>query len=283
MSPSGRGAETGAAGRETSGWLVYPRPSRSATMRLICLPFAGGGASIFRMWPAGLPPAVEVVAVQLPGRESRQLEAPFTRLGPLIDGLAAVLEPLVADPDRPYALFGHSMGGLLAYALAREFERRSLPLPVHLIVSARRAPGLPVDHPVLHNLPDEEFLAELGRLDGAPSAAMGDPELRRLVLPTLRADFAVCETYVHEPAPPLACPITAYGGLRDRTVSYRHLEAWRTETGGEFLVRMFPGGHFFLETDEALVLQALTRDLGRFQGKSRALGRARESYQEGAR
>jgi medium-chain acyl-[acyl-carrier-protein] hydrolase len=184
------------------------------------------------------------------------MERPFTRLSPLVEALAQALAPLL---DRPFAFFGHSLGALVSFELARQIRRQYGVHPVRLFVSAGRAPQIPHRVPPIHTLPDKEFLVELRRLNGTPSELLDHEELMDIMLPLLRADFALYETYVYLTEPPLSCPISAFGGLQDHRVSKSDLEAWRAQTSGSFSLRMFPGDHFFLK--QPLLLQALSREL----------------------
>jgi len=161
----------------------------------------------------------------------------------------------------PFAFFGHSMGALASFETARQLRREHALLPVHLLVSGCRAPQLPSPYPPLHALPDPEFLKELRLLNGIPRQALEYPELIELMLPTLRADFAVYDTYTYSTEPPLECPISAFGGLQDGKVSRDCLAAWRDQTSTSFSLQMFPGDHFFLHTAQPLLLQTLYREL----------------------
>ncbi|HEU0299177.1 MAG TPA: thioesterase II family protein [Longimicrobium sp.] len=239
-------------------WIVRPRPSPRARLRLFCLPHAGGGASAFRGWADALPPEVEVCPVQLPGRENRVAEPAFDRVPPLAQALADAVEPLLS---LPFALFGHSNGALIGFELARALRARGRPGPVHLFASGRRAPDLPSGRPPTHHLPDAEFLAELQELGGIPPQVLEHPELMAVLLPTLRADVAIHETYEFREQPPLPCPVTAYGGLTDPKVSREQLQAWGRHTGGPFTMRLFPGGHFYLQEERTAVLRVLSADL----------------------
>lgn len=239
-------------------WIARPAAQPEARLRLICLPYAGGGATIYRAWPRALPKTIEVCAIQLPARELRVREPPYTELPRLVADLAAVLEPLTAEP---FAIFGHSMGALIGFELARELRRRGLPDPRHLFVAGYRAPQLPELYPAIHQLPDDAFISEVGRLDGTPREVLEHAELLELVLPILRADFALVETYAHQPADPLSCPVSAFGGLNDPRVSRADLDAWRAHAGGAFALRMFPGDHFFIRSAESLILQYIRHDL----------------------
>ncbi|WP_420130678.1 thioesterase II family protein [Longimicrobium sp.] len=229
-----------------------------ARLRLFCIAHAGGGASAFRGWADALPPEVEVCLVQLPGRENRIMETPFERVGPLVEALADAVQPYLT---LPFALFGHSNGALISFELARTLRARGRPGPVHLFASGRRAPDVAADSPPIHHLPDAEFLADLQELGGLPAELLAHQELLALLVPTLRADVAIHETYEFAEQPPLACPITAYGGLTDPRVPRGQSEAWARHTAGSFVLRMFPGGHFFLIDDRAVFLRTLASDL----------------------
>jgi medium-chain acyl-[acyl-carrier-protein] hydrolase len=239
-------------------WLTCPRLNPQARMRLFCFPYAGGGASIFHTWPNKLPTTVEVYAVHLPGRGNRLREPPFTRLAPLVQALTDVLLPHLTTP---FALFGHSMGALISFELARQLRRQHGPSPVHLFVSGREAPQLPSLEPPIHALPEPQFIAELQRLNGTPKEVLEYPELIQLLIPTLRADFAVCETYTYTSDAPIDCSISAFGGLQDHEVSREQLEAWRDQSRASFSLCMFPGDHFFLDTAEPLLLKTIAREL----------------------
>ena len=239
-------------------WIAYRMPSPQARLRLFCFPYAGGGVSIFRAWSDSLPADVEVCPVQLPGRGTRLMEPPFTRLSPLIEALTQALFPLL---DKPFAFFGHSLGALVSFELARQLRREYAVQPVRLFISADRAPQIPNRDPPIHSLPEGEFLVELRRLNGTPREVLEDEELRQIMLPLLRADFAVYETYGYSTEPPLNCPISAFGGLQDHRVSRGDLDAWRDQTSVSFSLRMFPGDHFFLNTTQPVLLRVLSQEL----------------------
>jgi medium-chain acyl-[acyl-carrier-protein] hydrolase len=241
-----------------SPWIVQPQPRPRAAMRLFCLPYAGGGAALFAPWAGALPETIELVAVQPPGRAERMLDPPHAAMASLIEALLAALAPLL---DRPFALFGHSMGALVSFELARALRRAGGPAPARLIVSGHRAPQLPCARPPTHRLPEHEFLAELRRLNGTPPEVLAHHELMQLLIPLLRADFAVCETYTYAEAPPLDCPILTLGGLADAHVARADLEAWRPQTRAGFALRMLPGDHFFLNAERHLLLRLLAQEL----------------------
>lgn len=239
------------------GWLICTQPKPKPQLRLLCFPFAGGGAGIYRTWAQALPETVEVEAVQLPGRERRIDEPPYQSLRQLI---AAFADAVLPGLDGPVALFGHSMGAMIAYAFAHELRRRGAPQPVHLLVSGRRAPHLVEPEP-WHRLPDAQFLARLRQLGGVPEVLWQEPELMARFLPVLRADFMVNEAEAYVPTPPLACPITAYGGLSDDGVAPATLDAWRDHTEGAFARELLPGDHFFVQNAREPLLTSLARRL----------------------
>lgn len=242
----------------TDSWILLRNPNPAATLRLFCFPYAGGGALIYRTWAEGLPGSVEVCPVQLPGRENRLSETPFRRLSTLAD---AVATSIIKYTDKPFAFFGHSMGAKLAFEVARRLRREGNCQPVHLFVSGSSAPHLPETGRPLHELPKELFIEELRRLNGTPKEVLDHPELMDLVIPMLRADFEMVQTYTYTEEVPLGCPITAFGGLEDVEVPRTELAAWSEHTRAAFTVRMFPGDHFFLNRKTSPLLPTLAREL----------------------
>lgn len=239
-------------------WIARPRPNPRARLRLFCLAHAGGGASAFRGWADALPAEVEVCPVQLPGRENRIAEPAITRMEPLIDALSAAVLPYL---DLPFALLGHSNGALIGFELARRLRADARPGPAHLYASGRRAPDSASGRAPTSHLPDAEFLEDLRRLGGLPDALLQHQELVALLLPTLRADVALNESYVFAEGEPLDCPITAYAGLADAKVTADQVQAWGRHTRGPFTVRRFAGGHFFIQESRPEFLRVLSADL----------------------
>ena len=251
---------------ETGVWFVNAgpagrsRPSTRRRLRLFCFPYAGGGASIFHQWPQLLPGHIDVWAVQPPGREHRMRARPFTDLKALVEALYEAIRPHLGQP---FAFLGHSMGSLVAFELARTLRRHGEPAPRFLIVSGRRAPHLPdtTRKPPMHPLPDDAFVERLHELNGTPPDVLAHAELMRLLLPTLRADFQAVETYAYREEPPLSCPVAAFGGLKDKDISRAQVAEWRAMTRGPFSLHMFPGDHFFVNTDRQAVLEVVARKL----------------------
>jgi medium-chain acyl-[acyl-carrier-protein] hydrolase len=240
-----------------NGWTIYPGPNPSAPLRLFCFPYAGGGATVYSTWARSLPREVEVVAVQPPGREGRLSEKPFSNL----DELVAAMHPeLLPHMDRPFAFYGHSNGGLMAFELARTLRRTGAPMPLHLYIGGRPAPQIKRDENI-HALPHDEFISELRRYAGTPEEILQNAEIMELIMPLLRADFSIGETYEYRPEPPLALPITAYGGELDDEVPQNELEAWREQTSAAFNLTMFPGDHFFITGNRPQLLQDLSARL----------------------
>ncbi len=237
-------------------WIarVKPRPA----LRLFCFPYAGGGASIFRQWASLLPSEIDVCALYLPGRESRLREPAFTDVTALVQTLTDVLRPYL---DVPFALAGHSMGGVIAFEFARALRANHLRGPAHLFVSAQRAPQLPPRHAPIHHLKGEEFNRALARLGGTPQAVLEHKELMELLFPVLQADFTLYENYAYTSAPPLDCPISAFYGEQDHLVSEYELAAWREQTSSTFALRGIPGNHFFIHGSQEPFVRSIASDL----------------------
>lgn len=251
-------------------WLAFHKPNPQADVRLFCFPYAGGGAHIYRGWK-DLLPNLEVCPVQLPGRGARIREPQVKRLPALVEALARDLLPKL---DKPFAFFGHSMGALISFELARLLRREHGLAPSHMFLSGRPAPQTERDAAPIHNLPDAEFIEQIRAYEGTPEEVLQHPELMELMAPFLRADFELCETYDYSPEPPFDCPLTVFGGLQDTGVSRQSLEAWREHTTGHFSLRMFPGNHFFINDSQPFFLQVLSRELYMLTQKIEADSRA---------
>jgi len=254
------GKSTATAGNNiTSLWFSNVRPNPQATMRLFCLPYAGGGAQVFQQWPELLPASLEVWAVNLPGRGKRMIEPSSPDLPTVVAAFTDALVPLL---DRRFAIFGHSMGALIAYESARSLRRIGAPMPAHIFASGCYAPHVPDPHPI-HHLPHQEFLDELRRLGGMPKEVLENQELMELILPSLRTDFTATEQYSYTEEPPLSSAITVFGGWRDPLTTKESLEAWRSHAKGYFSVRMLQGDHFFIHHAQRLLLDLMVTELRR--------------------
>lgn len=226
-------------------------------VRLFCLPYAGGsGLRVYHPWQGLMPDGVDVRPLELPGRGSRMSETLCTSVDTLVDDLVPTV--LSALGPGPYALFGHSMGGLLAFELARRLEHVHRRPPAHLLVSAYEAPDLPREPDQDHLLPDPEFRARLRDLVGTPQEILDNDDLMEILTPVLRADFTVTGTYrLTSPWLTLSCPLTVFGGLDDPEAPPHTLRAWQHRTTGPFRLRLLPGDHFFVNTERALLTEAV--------------------------
>jgi medium-chain acyl-[acyl-carrier-protein] hydrolase len=239
----------------TDRWLIRYAPLAVPRQRLFCFPYAGAGASLFASWREALPDGLELSAVQLPGRENRLREQPYSRLEMLLPELAEAIRPYL---DLPFAMLGYSFGALLVFELTRHLRRHGLPLPHHLFVLGRRAPHLAGRLPPVHHCPDAELVEWMRGLGGTPTLILEHPELLPIFLPVLRADLTLHETYTYQPDAPLDLPISAFGGLNDSQVSRKEMEAWAEQTSGRFTLRLYPGGHFFLKSYQPMVLRDIS-------------------------
>jgi medium-chain acyl-[acyl-carrier-protein] hydrolase len=185
-------------------------------------------------------------------------EQPFTEMNALVTDLA---EAIGRKMDRPFTIFGHSMGALIGFEVARRLRREFSRVPLRIFVSGYRAPHLPLVEPILHHLPADEFSRRIRQLQDVPTEAVWNDEYMNLMIPTLRADLKLCETYEYHAEPPMECPITAFGGVNDKRVKESDLAAWAEHSSGAFTLRMFQGGHLFLNDNEPEVSQSIVSDL----------------------
>lgn len=228
-------------------WISPRDRVAGARMRLFCLPHAGAGASAYQAWKRELPPFVELCAIRLPGRETRLSERSFSEANLLVNEMAEVIS---ADCNIPYAIFGHSMGAVLAYELALSLRDIGLPQPETLFLSGRIAAHLEVRNKPLHDLPLDSFLAELElRYGGLPRELLADREMLDFYLPILRTDLKLIETYRYHEREPLNCSVMVSAGTDDRSVWEEGLLAWKDHTTGDFALNLFTGGHFYLSSE----------------------------------
>jgi len=261
------------------GWLVFPRPNPAARARLFCFPFAGGGAAAYRPWASLISPALELVAIEPPGRASRILEAPVARLDTLLDALETAMRPYF---DKPCAFVGYCLGGLTLFELARRLSARPGVELAHLFVAGTRAPQLasrqgPFEESLLahllaepgfdplrppHEQPDGVFAEFLRHFDiGATEDLLGHPELRQLLLPAVRADIAMAFNYRFRAGPPLEVPITAFVGADDPYVSRQDALGWGSHTNVAFRLHLRRGAHFLIADDREFTLATIDREL----------------------
>jgi medium-chain acyl-[acyl-carrier-protein] hydrolase len=242
----------------TSSWFFHYASVRQPRLRLFCFPYAGGSARIFRSWPPFLDSSIELCVCQFPGREHRFSETAISDFPLLLTSLVSALR---LSLDLPYACFGHSLGALVMFELTHQLRLQECRLPIALFPSGCRAPHLPNPHSPIHALPDEAFFAELVRLKGTPHEVLEHTELMHLMLPMLRADFTLAETYVYREQLPLTCPISVFGGRDDHEVQQSSLYAWMKQTTGSFRARFYEGDHFFLHEAIPTIVQAINEDL----------------------
>ena len=239
-------------------WLIAGRGGHPAALRLFCFPYAGGSASVFHSWRAALAPDIDVIAVQMPGRAERLLEEMPTRIEPLVEALA---EAIVPCAGRRFAFFGHSLGGLVAFELARVLQRRGAAQPERVIVSGCDAPRHRKAERALHRLDDAAFVEVLRDYKGTPPEILANRELMRLLLPAVRADFEISESYVPLHDAPLDRPLTVLAGVHDERDSDAAVEGWAQETRAGCDVHWFDGDHFFINPHREAVLDCLRRTL----------------------
>lgn len=252
-------------------WLR--RTPSDAAVSLLCLPHAGGGAASFTRWLDLFPPAVAPVRVQLPGREDVTSQPAPRRVEDAVGALLAQTTELI---DTPVALYGHSMGALLAFELARALTAAGDP-PAHLFVSGRRAPHREPSRPPIHHLPDDEFVTALDAMGGESGAAGASPAFRRYALRLIKADLGLCEEYTYHPGRRLTCPVTAFHGTEDPVVDLDEVEGWRTATAAPFALHSFPGDHFFHQAHRVAIAAHITEAL-----TGASLGPAAQGEDKGA-
>lgn len=249
-------------------WFYCPVKRHHPRLRLICFPYAGGNAAVFRSWTEHLPQDVELLAVELPGHQRRFCEPLIEEMDELLDRLVPVIAEI---DDVPFAFFGHSMGGLVAFELARRLQAIGGKLPVQLFISASTPPGQRFREEMLHTMPDSEFIDELRKLGGIPDEVLNFPDLMALVTPILRADVTLAETWESPLGRmPVQVPMVVFGGKEDGDSPEEKLAKWRPFTTGRFALNMLPGDHFFLQSERPRLLSELGSELSDILAQKRA-------------
>ncbi|NES82453.1 MAG: thioesterase [Moorea sp. SIO2B7] len=236
-------------------WLISAQRNSETTLRLFCFPPSGAGAFLFRSWCNHLPPQIEVWAVRLPGRENRLREPFFTEIASLVKTLAPILLPYLQDC--PFAFFGHSVGALISFELARQLRLYKCRSPLYLFLSARRAAHIPTDY-LLHKQSDVVLIEKLRKYGGTPEIVLQSTEMMNLFLPIFRADLTLNETYIYSPESPLDCPMTVFGATEDTVATREQLEQWVEHTCNTFDLQMFPGSHMFFKDRPELLLKTIS-------------------------
>jgi medium-chain acyl-[acyl-carrier-protein] hydrolase len=244
-------------------WLPKVRSKAGSKLRLFCFPYAGGASYTYSSWDSLLPQEIEVCPVELSGRASRMREPAARNIRSLVHSMTAALLPWL---DRPFAFYGHSMGALISFELARELRRSHQLQPVHMFVSSCLPPHSPRRREkVTYNLPEPQFIAALRHFNGIPNEVQEhSEELMQLAMPLLRADFEACQTYEYIAGQVLECPLTVVGGLKDKGLNQGDLEEWREHTTSACTVRMVSGDHLFINTSQTWILRLLAEQLSEY-------------------
>ncbi|MCE2595214.1 alpha/beta fold hydrolase [Motilimonas cestriensis] len=235
-------------------WFHVPKPKVNPKLRLFCLSYAGGSSATYSPFADQLPNEVELVAVQLPGRGIRLSEAPYTNLSQLVVDLSKQMQPLL---EVPYVVMGHSFGSRLGYELVQHFRMLQWPLPLHFIASGSKAPHYKNTDSPIHQLPEAAFIEKLRSFGGTPDEILNNADFMEMLLPMLRADFAMVETHQSEIRPALDCDLSMFGGVNDEGVPQDKLLDWQLHFSGHISETLFEGGHFFIETHKALVIKSV--------------------------
>ncbi len=247
----------------TTPWFVNHGVNKNLSARLFCFPFAGGDAQLFASWQKHLPDTIDVLALQAPGRRERLLEKPIAELTQLVSETLDHITPFIG---KPFYFYGHSNGSLVAFELARQLQLRGNHNLRHLFIAARKSPLLLKRAKPYHILSDDEFIVAVNAIGSMPNAMMIDQELQRLLLPTLKADFALGETYVCETiqskinqsnTEKLSVPTTLFYGTRDKSATYEQMLCWEALLGERFQFKAIPGKHFFMQEQEDILLREI--------------------------
>lgn len=238
-------------------WFKIPRPVRNPKLRLFCFPYAGGSAITYFPWASQLNEDIELIAIQPPGRSNRMAEVAYRDMNLLVDDLAENIRSFL---DVPFIFFGHSLGSRVAFELALRLKSKGLPTPTQFFASGSGAPHIAWKQKQIFDLPDEDFLIELKKLDGTPEEVLKNKDLMKLLLPLLRADFEMADTHICK-ATKLACPIYVFAGYEDHEIQEKNLKAWEELTEHETDVQYVSGNHFFIEKNKTLVFKKLCNQI----------------------
>lgn len=242
-------------------WITPQRKSENIKLRLFCFPYAGGSSTIFHNWQKLFPFSIQVCPVNLPGRGNRFAEELRTDFFSLVKEIKDGIAPFF---DYPFVFFGHSMGGILAFELARLLRRLGLPQPAKLFISGCGAAQISYDKPREYDLSENGIIKDLKNLKGTPAIIFENEELLQVMLPIIRADYKVCQAYIYYRESPLDIPLVAIGGREDDAVPKSQILSWREQTRLKFKSYFIDGDHFFCHTHEEELTQILIRELYQF-------------------
>jgi len=249
-------------------WFTNFGAKDQCSSRLICFPFSGGGANLFRPWASKIEDC-EIVALSLPGRENRFYDENISNLNTLLDEITPLVDQLM---DKPCVFFGHSLGALIAFELAQRLRIENRNMPMRLVVSAFRSPERLSENTIMHSLADADFLVELKKYGGTAPELVNDKASMECLMPMLRADFKLHETYRYRLQPKLSCPITAFCGDRDNIVDINEMKGWKAHTSSFFSIENVSGNHFFVTSETKKMLELLNREMDRLWGLGASVG-----------
>jgi medium-chain acyl-[acyl-carrier-protein] hydrolase len=239
-------------------WFIPFKQEKNAYLRLFCFHYSGGSASAFRQWSTDVIGDVELIAIQLPGREERFNEPLLNNISQIVNNLCWHFNNYL---DKPFIFFGHSTGALIAFEFVRALRRKGMPKPEHLVISGTKAPQVPLKKQPIHDLPNLKFIEELKKYNGIADYIIENEELMSIFMPTIRADFCISETYKYTSEEPLTCPMTVLGGLSDDTVDLDDLIQWKEQTSSLFKYHLLFGDHFFVNTSYEEVIKIVNQIL----------------------
>ncbi|WPY01820.1 Thioesterase (plasmid) [Candidatus Trichorickettsia mobilis] len=239
-------------------WFIPFKQEKNAYVRLFCFHYGGGSATTYREWTKGLIEHVELVAIQLPGREHRFSEPLLYNISHVVDKLCENFSSYIG---KPFVFFGHSIGALIAFEFVRTLRRKGMPQPKHLIISGAKAPQVALKRAPIYNLTDSKLIEEIRKYNGIPISILEDEELMAIFLPIIRADFFISETYKYTSEEPLTFPITSLGGLGDDTFDFEDLLKWKEQTSSSFEYNLLPGDHFFIRSSYQKVIRIVNQIL----------------------
>jgi medium-chain acyl-[acyl-carrier-protein] hydrolase len=241
-----------------TNYIVRFQEKEAATARLFCFPYAGATAAAYRPWNAMMPPNIELVVVELPGRLHLR-DKPPEDMKAIVDTIYPQILPFL---DKPFAIFGHSFGSIVSYEVTKRLQTENKKLPTKLFVSARRAPHLPSRFRQASGLPDQEFIDEMQNMYQAiPEAVLKEKELLKMLLPILKVDIRINETYIGKLDPLLNVPLQVYYGTKDNTITPDEMEQWKAVTQKDFQIKSFEGGHFYIDKEKGTIITEITKNL----------------------